>query len=134
MLAAAIPTGCHTLQQLDVSCNTLSTSFVSSSNSSSSTSGGAGSQHGGGSSSSTGSQHAADQAWSSLFEALAQPCCQQLHTLLLKKCSLGPVAAAALAKLMRARTRCNLQQLELAGCAGMGEVGLRQHWGADSLH
>lgn len=66
----------------------------------------------------------ADQAWACLIDALAQPCCQQLQGLVLSQCNLGPAAAAALSKLLRAKSRSNLQQLRLAQCAGMGEVSL----------
>lgn len=65
-----------------------------------------------------------DQALASLIDALAQPCCQQLQELCLSSCSLGPVAAAALTKLLRVKDRSKLQHLAVAHCAGMGEVSV----------
>lgn len=103
LLAGAVATGCSSLQELDLSCNSLSPSTLSSS-------GNACSQ--------------ADEAWASFIDALAQPCCQQLQALVLSQCNLGPAAAAALSRLLRAKGRSNLQQLRLAQCAGMGEVSL----------
>jgi hypothetical protein len=116
LLAAAIPAGCSCLQELDLSCNTLvaatgpspcmTTCARNDSNSSS------------------GASSVADHAWASFIDALAQPCCPQLQALVLSSCSLGAAAAAALTRLLRAKSRSALQQLRLAQCVGMGEVGL----------
>lgn len=107
LLAAAIPAGCSCLQELDLSCNTLAAACPGTSSQARSCAGSSG---------------VADQAWASFVGALAQPCCPALQVLVLSRCSLGPAAAAALTKLLRAKSRSSLQQLHLSQCAGMGEV------------
>lgn len=102
LLAAAVPTGCHSLQELDLSCNRLTTDT--------------------GSSSSADVGISIDQAWAAVADALVLPCCQQLRSLVLHKCPLGPASAAALTRLLKAKSRHSLQRLELVQCAGMGEV------------
>jgi hypothetical protein len=105
LLAAAVSAGCHSLQELDLSCNLLMPET--------------------GCSSSTSSADVVisnDQAWAAVADALVQPCCPQLRSLVLHKCTLGPASAAALTRLLKARSRHSLQKLELVQCAGMGEV------------
>lgn len=115
LLAAAIPAGCSCLQKLDLSCNALGASAATTTCSSS---------HAHSSITADTSSSEVDQAWASFADALAQPapCCPQLQSLVLSRCSLGPAAGAALSKVLRAKSRSNLQQLHLAQCAGMGEV------------
>lgn len=116
LLAAAIPAGCSCLQELDLSCNTLAAAAGPSVSRTTSARTDI--------SSNSGANSMVDQAWASFVDALAQPCCPQLHALVLSSCSLGPAAAAALTRLLRAKSRSTLQQLCLAQCAGMGEVGV----------
>jgi hypothetical protein len=116
LLAAAVPAGCSCLQELDLSCNTLvaatgpSTCITTCARTDSN--------------SSSGGSSMVDHAWPSFIDALVQPCCPQLQALVLSSCSLGAAAAAALTRLLRAKSRSTLQQLRLAQCAGMGEVRL----------
>uniref|UniRef100_A0A383VZW8 Uncharacterized protein n=1 Tax=Tetradesmus obliquus TaxID=3088 RepID=A0A383VZW8_TETOB len=108
-LAAALA-GCQQLKELDVSYNSLG--CVQSSTSSANADG-----------SSSQTVAAADTAWSGLIEALQG--CMQLQVLSAVRCSLGPNAAAAAAKLLRAKD-CSLTQVNLAHCSSMGAAALSQ--------
>lgn len=105
LLAAAVSTGCSSLQELDLSCNLFGAAPSLSLQCSS-----------------EGASTQADQAWACLIQALVQPCCQQLQALVLSQCDLGPAAAAVLSRLLRAKSRSAMQRLQLAHCSGMGEV------------
>ncbi|WIA10645.1 hypothetical protein OEZ85_010825 [Tetradesmus obliquus] len=113
-LAAALA-GCQQLKELDVSYNSLGCVQACSS---SAIAGGSSSQ----------AEATADTAWSGLIEALQG--CVQLQVLSAVRCSLGPNAAAAAAKLLRSKD-CGLTQVNLAHCSSMGAVP--SHWQAPWL-
>lgn len=106
-LTSSLP-GCRQLKHLDLSSNRLSDTCGSGSNTAAGQ-----------------ACDAEDAAWARLVAALAQ-CCPDLEALHASGSSLGPLAAAALAKLMRVRD-CKLGRLHLDSCTSIGLVRAALH-------